>query len=269
MSTRAVRGYRLIVAGIDVGHQTTKVVILKDGSLQSRAITSNGTEQTEVVAERTIAEALQRVGLTIEQIESIVSTGVGKGRVPFANSTASEPACGAMGANWLIPSARTVIDVGAESSRVVRCGDAGNVLNLAMNDKCAAGAGVFLETIATAMEVDIKRMGELALQSKKQLKMSSTCAVFALTEVVSLVHAGVNKVDIIRAAHDSIARRLVGLLATVGMEPDAVMVGGAARNVGLVGALKSQINLNIIVPENPEIVVALGAAALAQRRAEQ
>ena len=171
--------------------------------------------------------------------------------------------CHAKGAHWLFPSARTVIDIGAESSKVMRLNEDGGVEDFAGNDKCAAGTGIFLDTMAKAMEVPVEEAGELSLNYTEKARISSMCAVFAESEVVSHIHRGTSRNDILAGIHESIADRVFGMSNRVGIKDDVVLTGGVALNIGMVKALEEKLERKIYVPEDPRITGALGAALIA------
>jgi len=253
----------VITAGIDVGSKTTKVVILEDGRVLGRSsLVPTGFDQTES-AQRAIEEALQATGLGAAAIERRVATGAGAKAVPEAAEHISDVKAAARGAHHLVPSARTVIDVGAEEGRGIRCSETGGVIDFAVNEKCAAGAGAFTEAMSRALELPLEEMGTLSLKSQNAVPMNAQCAVFAESEVVSLIHAKTPKEDIVRAVHDAIASRIGSMVRRVGISPEVVLVGGVARNVGFVDSLRRGLEIEIRVPEDPDFVGALGAALVA------
>ena len=163
----------------------------------------------------------------------------------------------------LYPDARTVIDVGAEEGRAIRCNPEGKVLDFALNEKCAAGAGAFTEAMSRALEVNIEEFGSMSLQSENAVPMNAQCAVFAESEVVSLIHQRTPKADIARAVHDAIASRITSMVRKIGFEPDVVLIGGVANNPGFLDSMRRDLETEIMVPDNPEFVGALGAALAA------
>jgi benzoyl-CoA reductase subunit D len=252
----------MITAGIDMGAKTIKVVVLRDGEIVGKAAALAGFESREA-AEQAFAAALDEAGLGIEEVEHIVATGAGRVHAPHSERDISEGASDARGAHKLYPAARTVIDVGAEEGRAIRCNDQGKVLDFALNEKCAAGAGAFTESMSRALEVDIEALGPMSLNSKNAIPMNAQCAVFAESEVVSLLHAKTAKEDIARAVHDAIASRIVSLARKVGFEPDVVLIGGVAHNVGFVDSLQRSLECEVVVPDEPEYIGAYGAALAA------
>lgn len=253
----------MTTVGIDMGAKTTKVVILKDGRVVARCMVLTGFDQKEA-AEKALAEALQQAGLRREDVKRMVATGVGRKAVPFAQDDVTEVRADARGAVFLFPAAKTVIDVGAEEGRAIKCTPEGKVADFAINEKCAAGAGTFVEAMARALELRLDDMGTLSLRSQKAVPMNAQCTVFAESEVVSLVHAKTPKEDIARAIHDAIASRITSMARRVGIEKDIALIGGVARNVGFVDALRRGLETDgLLIPEDPEFVGALGAALVA------
>ncbi len=256
-----------ISGGVDVGSQTTKAVLLKDNKVLSYSVILSS-EKSEVISKKAIDEALKKADLCINDVQYIVSTGAGRKGVPYANESITTPLAVSVGAVQIFPTARTVIDIGAENCVVVTCNEKGQVTNFLMHDKCAAGTGSFLETMADSLEVGLEDMGKLSLKSQNKVNITSMCTVFAESEVIGYVHMGTNKVDIIRGLHDAVSLRVFGMLNKIRFKKDLVMVGGVAKNIGVVSSLKSMIGLDILVPENPQIVGALGAAIFAYNSAK-
>ena len=249
----------MITAGIDIGARTVKVVILKDGEVIVRSKGLVGFEPIES-SRNVFKQALDEAGITREDISRIVATGGGRKEADFADDGITDVGGAAKGAVSLVPSARTVIDVGAEEGRGIRCDPNGKVIDFEINEKCAAGAGAFTEAMSRALEVDIKEFGALSLKSKKAIPMNAQCAVFAESEVVSLIHAKTPKEDISRAVHDAIASRVVSMVRKVGLEKDVVLIGGVAKNPGFISSLNRSLEFEVIVPDEPEFIGALGAA---------
>ncbi len=252
----------MITAGIDMGSKNIKVVILKDGQILSQSMALAGFEQKES-AEQVFNDALRQAQLSGGDIDRIAATGVGRKIPTFAHDDVTEVGADAKGADFLFPSARTVIDVGAEEARGIKCNASGKVTDFAINEKCAAGSGAFTEAMSRALEVDLEEFGRLSLKSNKSIPMNAQCAVFAESEVVSLVHAKTPKEDISRAVHDAIAERITSMVRRVGIEKDIALIGGMARNVGFVDALRRGLQADLLIPEAPEFVTALGAAVMA------
>lgn len=254
------------VAGIDVGAKFVKVVIVDDGNLVSRSSRLMGFEQKESI-EEAFKEALEKAGLKKEDLAHTTATGSGKTEVPFADDEFTEVSAAAKGAVNLIPSARTVIDVGAEEGRAMHTNAEGKVLDFVINERCAAGAGSFTEAMARALEIPLEEIGPLSLKSKKSIPMNAQCVVFAESEVVTLVHQKTPKEDIARAIHDAMASRIISMARRLSIEEDVALVGGLANNVGFVESLRRELNMDVKIPEEPEYVPAYGAALAAASRA--
>lgn len=252
----------MITAGIDMGSKTIKVVILKDGEIVGKSMELAGFAGLEV-AERVFGEALAQAGLVRDEVEGIVATGAGRKNAPYTERDLTEVSSDAKGVHQLYPAARTVIDVGAEEGRAIRCTEDGRVLDFAINEKCAAGAGAFTEAMSRALEVKIEDLGPMSLQSHNPTPMNAQCAVFAESEVVSLLHGKVPKEDIARSVHDAIASRIVSLAKKVGFEPEVVFIGGVAHNVGFVDSLQRALECKVIIPDDPDYISAYGAALAA------
>ena len=249
----------MITAGIDVGAKWVKVVVLRDGEVIGRARALTGFEQTES-AKTAFDDALRDAGLTAERIDAAAATGAGRRDAPGNPIELTEVTAAAIGAVHVVPSARTVIDVGAEEGRAIKVTAEGKVSDFAVNEKCAAGSGAFTEAMARALETPVEEIGALSLKSSRTIPMNAQCAVFAESEVVSLLHAKTPKADIARAVHDAIANRIVSMARKVGINEDVVVIGGVARNVGFIDSVQRELNVKVKVPEDTEYVSALGAA---------
>lgn len=251
-----------VVAGIDMGVQNVKVVLLRDGEILSYGLAPSGFEP-EKAAEQALQEALEKARISMGEVKHVAATGVGVELAPRVDSKVSVVSADARAAVYLFPSARTVIDVGAEESRVIRCDGKGNVLDFALNERCAAGAGAFLEAMARALEVRLEEMGALSLKAKGTASISATCVIFGESDVVSLIHKQEPKHEIARAIYDALAERITSIVHRVGLEPDVVLVGGVAKDVGFTAALKRKLETEVLIPEHPELAGALGAALYA------
>jgi len=252
----------MIAAGIDIGGKVAKAVIVEDGKVLGKAWNLTGINKAEA-AERVYNEALRKAGLQRKDVERVVATGSGAKRVTFAQGTIADAAAAARGINRLYPNVRTVIDVGAEEGRAIKVSPEGRVLDFAINEKCAAGTGTFVEAMARALEVPIEEIGKLSLSSTQTIAMNAQCAVFGESEVVSLIHTKTPKPDIARAVHDAIAGRIGSVARIVGLEKDIALVGGVAKNIGFADSLKKDLKLDVLIPDEPEFVGALGTAAAA------
>ncbi|MFX1573388.1 MAG: acyl-CoA dehydratase activase [Promethearchaeota archaeon] len=255
----------MITAGIDCGSKNTKVVILKDDSILSTTSVLSGFDQDEA-AKQALNNALERAGVKRAEIKYIIATGAGIEAISFANDSVTTVTANAKGTHFIFPSARTVIDIGAEEGRVLRIDDQGKVKDFGINEKCAAGAGAFIEAMARALEVDITTMGDLSLKATKQIPMNAQCTIFAESEVVSLIHQKTLKEDIIRAVHDAIADRNTSMVRQIGIEQKVALIGGVANNIGFIDSMERNLGFDLLVPKEviaPEYVSALGAALIA------
>lgn len=252
----------MIVAGIDVGGKNVHTVIMNDGKVVAKTEQPTGIQKAEA-AEQSFNEALKQAGLKKEDVERVVATGSGSKGVTFADGFIADAAADARGVNRLIPSARTIIDVGGEEGRAIKIDGEGKVLDFAVNEKCAAGTGTFVDTMARALEMPIEDMAKISLQSKQSIPMNAQCAVFGESEVVSLIHQKVTKPDIARAVHDAIAGRIASVARIVGLDKDIVMMGGVARNIGFLDSLKRELGADVVVPDEPDYIGAMGAAVAA------
>ena len=257
-----------VCAGCDVGSLTGKAVILKNGSILSYGIVPT-TPKPERTARNAMDEALKNVNLTLEDIEFIVGTGYGRVKIPFANKEISELTCHGKGAHSFVPTVRTIIDVGGQDCKVIKVNKDGKILDFAMNDKCAAGTGRFLEVMAKTLELKLEELGPISLQAKNQAKITAQCSVFAETEVVSLMADGTEVTDIVAGIHDTIASRIMTLVYRVGLEEDITISGGVAKNIGVVAFLENKMGLKTVkLPVDPQIIGAIGAALLAKEELE-
>ena len=254
----------LLTGGLDVGSLWTKAVVVRGGEIVGWSVALTG-DSSSRAAEKTLNDALKLVGASMNDVASVVATGAGKKEVSFARQQAAEVVCLARGTAQLLPGARGVIDMGGESTRVVKLDDAGSVMDYALNDKCAAGTGVFLDAMAKVMKVTVEEMGPLSLESEADVNITSTCVAFAESEVVSLIHRQTPKQDILRGIHRSIATRVFGMVNRIGLEGTKAVVGGLSLNTGIVTCLEDMIKDKLTVPENPQIVSALGAALIAAK----
>jgi predicted CoA-substrate-specific enzyme activase len=253
----------MAVAGIDVGSLYTKAVILdRDRNNLAHRIVKSGFAYEET-AQSSLNDALEQSGLTIRDIDYVVSTGYGRKKVSFTDEQISEISCHAKAAGWLFPEAQTVIDIGGQDSKVILIGEGGQVFNFVMNDKCAAGTGRFLEVMADALSVNLEDMGDLGFQAKKKVEVSSQCTVFAESEVISHFVAGYDRADIVAAIHRAIVRRIVAMVGQLGKRERVTMTGGVTKNKGVTAEIENKLNTTLLISEEPQIAGALGAALIA------
>jgi predicted CoA-substrate-specific enzyme activase len=257
----------MVAVGIDIGSTSGEALILDGDEVLAWSIVDTGYNSRQAAAQA-LDEALAQADLSRDQLDSIVATGYGRVAVEFADRQVTEISCYARGIHYLFPQVRTVIDIGGQDSKVVAVGPGGRPLDFAMNDKCAAGTGRFLEVMARALQLELTDLGPSALHARHAADISSTCTVFAESEVITLVAEGVDREDIVAGLCRSIARRVGAMARRVGVEPPVALAGGVAKNVGVVRALEEALGEGLIVPEEPQIVGALGAALLARDGAE-
>ena len=255
----------MLYGGIDVGALSVKAVVFDEEKVIGLKIHVTE-EEADAAARKVYEELLKELGLSFEDIHRVVATGWGAGEVSFADRKSSEQICAARGAHWLFPSARTVVDVGAEGCRVMKLSPDGKMEDFANNSKCASGTGSFVELGAEYLKVPLEEMGPLSLAAEGFAPVSSTCAVFAESVIISNIHKGETRERIAAGIHQAAATRIVELIGRIGLVEDIVIVGGAALNSGLVRVLEEMIGASFRVPEHPRTVTALGAAMQASMK---
>jgi len=255
--------------GIDIGSLTTKAVILDDGILASSIIPSG--DEADLSARAAVEDVLNRAGLSLNDDLYIVSTRVGGKSVSLSQQSKAITTCLARGIHYLYPSVRMAIDIGAESSTVIKVNERGRLNDWVNQDKCAAGTGIFLQQMAKLMLMPLEEMSKLSFQAKSRADITSTCAVFAESEVISHVHREppTPKEEIVAGIYFSVVSRIVSLCKRVGIEQDVAAIGGVTLNRGLVKILEEELGFGVLVPDAPQIVVALGAAVIAQENIEK
>lgn len=244
------------------------VLVDGQGAIVSWAVQDSGIDHRAAAAE-VASRALAGAGLTLADVAGAVGTGYGRRSVPFAGRTLTEITCHARGANALDPACRAVIDIGGQDSKVIRIDERGDVEDFAMNDRCAAGTGRFLEVMAGRLGIGPQEAGRLALQAESVARISSVCTVFAESEVVGLIAAGEDRATILRGLCRSVSARVAAMAAGIGLRPPAMMTGGVALNPAVVVALGELLGTPLVVPQHPQIVGALGAALLAREEAKR
>jgi predicted CoA-substrate-specific enzyme activase len=253
-------------AGVDVGSTQTKAVIVDEGRrIVSRALGPTGANVVRA-AEAAFHGALASGDLREEEVEYVVGTGYGRYKVTFGNSQVTEISCHGRGAVHMFPATRTVIDMGGQDTKAIRVGATGEILDFCMNDKCAAGTGRFLGAASSALEIPLDELGPAALRGTHPVKISTTCTVFAESEVLSWLGKGKKIEDILLGVHQSIAARSVGLLRRVGVDPEVTFTGGVARNAAMIAAINERLQLAVNVSEESHYMGALGAALFALDR---
>ena len=265
----------MITAGIDMGSRSVKVVLLEEIDVEGKPqlavkkvhLMMPGDLDADVAAEKAYDAALAEAGVTRDQVKSVFATGAGRGQVGFATEGITEMTAGARGAVFMYPQARTVVDVGAEEGRGIKTDADGKAVDFAGNEKCAAGAGSFAEAMSRALQLTLKEFGEASLKSDKTIPMNAQCTVFAESEVVSLIHSSTPKEDIAKAVLDAVASRVCAMVRRVGIDGNVVLIGGMAHNPGFVQSLKTAMDVDqVLLPEMPEYVSALGCALIAAER---
>ena len=256
-------------AGIDIGSTMTKVVIVDEKEeVLASVIGPTGAEHRHL-ALTVMDEAVGKVGLSVEALDFIVATGYGRINVPFADKQITEITCHAKGIRAVFPTTRVIIDIGGQDSKGIKLDAEGKVANFIMNDKCAAGTGRFLEVIAETLGVKLTDMGAISLTAESYVKISNTCTVFAEHEVTSRLSEGASIPEIVAGLHMAIAGRVVNMVRHLGIEKDLVVTGGGAKNIGLVKAIEEKVGFPVLVPPEPFITGALGAALIGKGFAER
>ncbi len=253
-----------IFAGVDIGSLTSKALLVGREGIISYSIMGTGANPQRS-ARQSLEEALRRGGVDEGAISSIVATGYGRIRVPFRAKEVTEITCHSLGAHFLFPKTRTVIDIGGQDSKVITLDENGRVSDFVMNDKCAAGTGRFLEVMAHALEVELSEMGRRSLKVRRGVPITSMCTVFAESEVISLIAEGHGVEEILRGLHESIAQRIFRMAKRLRVREEITLSGGVAKNEGIAEAIKKLFGMPVNIPEEPQIVGALGAALQARR----
>jgi len=246
-------------AGVDIGSTMTKVVIIGD-SIEATIIGPTGPEHRKL-ANKVMEDALVKAHLAFEDLTYIVATGYGRINVPFADRQITEITCHAKGLHYLLPTVKTIVDIGGQDSKGIKIKD-GRVNNFVMNDKCAAGTGRFLEVIADSLNVPLEKLGEISISAERAAEISSTCTVFAEHEVTNQLANGESVANLIAGVHMSVATRVSSLVKKLQIEKDIAITGGGAKNIGLVRALEEKFGCPVLVPPEPLITGALGAAIM-------
>jgi len=250
-------------AGVDVGSTQTKAVIVDERRrIVGRALTDTGANVMRA-AENAFQEALRDGDLREEEVEYVVGTGYGRYKVTFGNTQVTEISCHGRGAVHMFPNTRTVIDMGGQDTKAIRIAPNGEILDFCMNDKCAAGTGRFLGAASSALDIPLPELGPTALRGERPVKISTTCTVFAESEVLSWLGKGKRIEDILLGVHESIGTRSVGLLRRVGVEEEVTFTGGVARNLAMVDTLNRRLDTHVNVSEESHFMGALGAALFA------
>ncbi|MCX5839945.1 MAG: acyl-CoA dehydratase activase [Deltaproteobacteria bacterium] len=253
----------MYTAGIDIGSISTKAVIMRDGQLLASRVILTG-YNAENAGKKVFDAVLDDLQISASAITRMVATGYGRKSLAMADKSITEIMCHAAGARYLNPLIRSIIDIGGQDSKAILLDDHGKVANFAMNDKCAAGTGRFLEVMARAMEMDLDEFGRMSLKADLPARISSLCTVFAESEIISLIAKGEKRENIIAGIHESICARVLAMANRIGIKPPVMMTGGVAKNIGVVRAFEKAIGSPIEVSDYAQVNGAIGAALLAQ-----
>ena len=252
----------MITAGIDCGSQNTKGAIVKDGVVVTTAMVPTAWD-ADLAAQEVYDKILATAGLSKDDIKTLVITGVGRDIIKWGDKYVAEPAAAAKGAKFLRPETEMVIDMGADSGRVICLNPDGSIMKFEANDMCAAGAGTFIEAMARALQIKTEEMGDYSLRHKKPLTTNAQCVVFAESEVISLIHSKESKEDIAFGVHMGIANRMAGSVRRLGLFDNVTMIGGPGYNKGLVQCISDVIGRKVVVADNNQVANAIGAALIA------
>ncbi len=258
----------MITAGCDIGSLTGKAAVMEGGKIIATSVRKVRGKPADLACE-VLDEALEKAGMSMNDIDFCVGTGYGRKNIPFADAVESEIACHGRGAVWRNPAVRTVIDIGGQDAKAIRVDGSGAVSRYAYNDKCASGTGRFLEIIAGALDLGLEELGVLSLESSGKMTLSNQCVVFAETEIISLVNEGTDIPEIVDAMHRAVAGRVASLARSIEVEEPVAMTGGVARNQGMFRALGTVLGCGLVVIDEPQVNGAVGAALIAADCAEK
>ncbi len=256
----------MFVLGLDIGSAFSKAVICADGEIKAYAIAPSGGSYRET-AEKLRSDAAGKIGLSPRDFLFTVATGYGGGAVEFSDQTATDLSCQAKGIHRLFPKAQTVIDIGGQFSKVIKLDEHGRVTNFILNEKCAAGSGKFLQVTARLLHIEVSDIGPLSLKAEKPVEFNTGCAVFAESEAVSRIAEGARVPDILAGVHKAMASKIVNLVERTGPVGVCAVTGGGAKDIGLVKAIEADLGITLLVPEEPQITAAYGAALVAMEKA--
>lgn len=253
------------VAGIDIGSAFSKALILAATKVRSYYILPSGGNYKDT-ADKVLGEALAKAMLSLQDIGYIIATGYGASSVSSSDELISDISCQGKGVFHLFPSVRTIIDIGGQFSKVSNIDEDGKAAGFLLSERCAAGSGRFLQVIARVLQVELEEIGELSLKSQKKIDFNTGCAVFAETEAISRVAEGATKEDILAGVHRALAAKIQVLVERLGLKPDCALIGGSAKDIGLVKSIEERLGFSLFIPEEPQIVAALGAALIAEEK---
>lgn len=258
----------MITAGVDIGSRSIEVVLIDSGQVIETVTTNTGSAPTEN-AKKAFADALTQAGISRRDVVKVVATGYGRNHFTEADAVSSEILCHARGAAYLIPTARTVIDIGGQDSKMISLDVNGKVTDFMMNDRCAAGTGKFLEMVSLMLDVPLDNVAAMTALSTETCSISSTCAVFAESEIIGLIQGGTSVDVVLRGVCRSVARKTLSMTGKIGLVQEVVFTGGVARNTGVVRAIQAETGVPLRIPADPQITGALGAALLAADKAQR
>jgi (R)-2-hydroxyacyl-CoA dehydratese activating ATPase len=250
--------------GIDVGSSFAKAVVVGEGALVSYSIMPSGGNYAEA-ARKVSRIAVEKAAIGDADLSCTIATGYGAAAVDFAERTLADISCHAAGISYFYPSARTVLDIGSQYCRAIKLGADGSVTNFVLNEKCAGGSGKFLQVIARILHMSVEDIGAWSLESKNPVEFTTGCAVFAESEAVSRIAEGASPADILAGVHKAMSAKIINLTVRLGLSQDCVVTGGGAKDTGLVRTLEMELDMKVLVPEEPWISAALGAALLSEK----
>ena len=252
--------------GVDVGSTQTKAVLVDErGAIAARSLIDTGAYLVRA-AERAFDKVLAEAGAARDDVGYAIGTGYGRFKVEFGDDQVTEISCHAKGAWFLFPKTRTVIDIGGQDTKAIKVSDRGEVLDFAMNDKCAAGSGRFLTNSAEALGMDVGEIGAKSLEARNPVRLSTVCTIFVESDILSYLASGKKVEDILAGVHGAIGSRTVALLRRVGAEPEVTFTGGVARNIGMIRSVQDKVALPVNVSSDSHYTGAIGAAIFALER---
>jgi len=258
--------HKIVFAGIDIGSLTAKALILEDKEILGFNVIRVKKTPVES-AESVFEEILSKININRNEVQFVVSTGYGRDNIPFSDKSMTEITCHGLGAHFLISSVRTIIDIGGQDCKIISVDRTGKLVEFAMNEKCSAGTGRYLEIMANLLHISLDELGTLSLKSKTPVQLKSTCSIYAQAEVLQCINSGFKKTNIAAGINKAMAERVYSMSKKVKMRPDVVISGGVAKNAGVVGYLEEMIGIEFLkLPIDPQIIGALGAAVIAQER---
>ena len=257
----------MITVGFDIGTQSTKVIILNNDQIIAKAQAFSGFDPAKALKDA-VEQTLKAAGITQTDITNFTATGSGLESSPYNATTVSMMSAIAKAGINSFPKARTIIEVGAEEARAVKCDERGVMMDFVVNERCAAGAGAFIEAMARALEVKMEDMGDLSLKAERASSINASCVIFGESDVVSLIHKQEPKSEIARAVYDAMADRVSSMVHRLGVNPEVVLVGGVAKDIGFITSLKRKLGVDVLIPEFPEYAGALGAALIGMSKSK-